>query len=181
MTFRRANSGVGRSLGFSPNRRLTLPIEGASSIARSLTGFVLAVGGFAPRGNVLVVDEPEMNAHPAAQLAIVEILTMLVRGGNHVIATTHSPYVIDHLNNLIAASELSADRQSEVAKRFALGSPEAFLPRSMVSAFEMTTKGIVRDLMDPQRGRLSARTFGDVSSRIENLYSDLLEPGENEH
>jgi hypothetical protein len=166
---------IGQRLVFSAANHITLPMQAASSMVRSLSGLALAIQNFYGSRNVLVIDEPEMNAHPSAQLGLVELLGALANQGNFVIATTHSPYVIEHFNNLIAAGELQGASRKRAAGKFTLNMEESFLNWDMVSAYELSPKGEVTDLMDLDRQRISTNTFGDVSSQLENLYSQLLE------
>jgi predicted ATPase len=167
-------TGEAKRLAFSPNTRVSLPIQASSSMVRSLAGFAIAIEQFGPGRNVLVIDEPEMNAHPAAQLAIVEIIATLANLGNYVIATTHSPYVVDHFNNLLAADELEKSKRGRAQAKFIFRSDKSFLSADKVSAYELSDKGIVKDLVDRQRSRIATTTFGDVSSKLENLYNDIL-------
>jgi hypothetical protein len=169
---------AGDRLIFSPLKNISLPIQAASSIVRSLTGFAIALQQLYFQRNVIVIDEPEMNAHPSAQLSIVEILGTLANLGNYVIATTHSPYVIDHFNNLLAAGALEPKAKKLAADRFTLKMEESFLTPDMVSAYELSSDGKVKELMDPTRNRIASTIFGNVSSVLENLYSDLLEMGQ---
>jgi len=81
----------------------------------------------------LIIDEPEINLHPAAQVEIIEFLAMLVWGGLHVILTTHSPYIVAHLANLIQASQ-RPDRE-KIKERFYLERTEAFIAQEQVSVY----------------------------------------------
>ena len=164
-----------KALTFAPKKGLSLPIQAASSMVRSLAGFAIAIQDFARGTNVLVIDEPEMNAHPRAQLAIVEMMAILANLGNIVIATTHSPYVVDHFNNLLAAGELKKNQQQGATKKFALKTSSAFLTSDSVAAYELSKDGIVRNLISSQRNRIATTTFGNVSDTLENVYGDLLE------
>jgi hypothetical protein len=167
-------TGQAKRLAFSPTTRVSLPIQASSSMVRSLAGFAIALEQFGRGRNVLVIDEPEMNAHPSAQLAIVEIISTLANLGNYVIATTHSPYVVDHFNNLLAADELDKKERGRAQTKFIFRSDKSFLSAEKVAAYELSAKGIVKDLVDRDRGRIATTTFGDVSSKMENLYNEIL-------
>jgi hypothetical protein len=82
--------------------------------------------------------------------------------------------VVDHVNNLLAAGELKANQKKKAAHEFALKMADSFLDPSSVSAYEFSPKGLVRNIMDANRKRIATTTFGDVSSSLENLYSDLI-------
>ena len=73
------------------------------------------------RGHLLYVEEPEAHLFPTAQTALVEMfaqMTSRVKSKNNenttrIILTTHSPYVLAKINNLIKAGSLSAKLSAE--------------------------------------------------------------------
>lgn len=169
-----AQAGPGWQAVYEPKQAsFTLPIQAASSLVRAMAGLDLILEENLGRGDVLLIDEVEMNAHPATQLALVELLCTLVHEGVYVIMTSHSPYVVDHLNNLMLASTLPAETQERFRERFSLGTTDAFLPPDKVSAYLFERGGHVQDIMDREAGRISWTTFAEVSDQLSNLYADL--------
>ena len=77
------------------NTKLEMPI--VSSMVKELAPLVLCLRYLVEPNELLIIDEPEMNLHPAAQVEIAEFLAMLVNAGLHVLITTHSPCIVDHL------------------------------------------------------------------------------------
>jgi predicted ATPase len=165
----------GPRLVFNPTKTISLPIQATSSMVRSLASLLFMGPRLFQSGSALIIDEPEMNAHPSAQLAIIEFLAALANRGNYIVVTTHSPYIVDHVNNLLAAGELRGIRKKKATQKFALGLEESFLAPDVVSAYEFLANGSVRSLLDKKRHRITTTTFGDVSSALENLYSELIE------
>jgi predicted ATPase len=156
-----------------------LPLSAASSFAKSLAALSLRVASpvRANQPTVLVIDEPEMNAHPRAQLAIIELLAVLANRGHYVIVTTHSPYIIDHLNNLVTAYGLNSTNQTSAAKKFVLKDRQSFLSPTSVAAWEVGADGTLHNLARAD-GTISGASLGQTSSMIENLHADLVELGE---
>lgn len=155
-----------------------LPIRAASSLVRTLAGFSLYLSRFAAPGDVLLIDELEMNAHPEAQLALTELMALLVHHGIRVVFTTHSPYVLDHINNLMEASRVPVNKREEAAKRFVLKTPDAFIPTERVAAYAFEEKGgkvVVRNAIRDDYKIISGSTFGDASDMALNTYSEMLE------
>ncbi|AUX27923.1 uncharacterized protein SOCEGT47_085230 [Sorangium cellulosum] len=166
--------GAGPSFLFGGSPDTELPIHAASSLVRALAGLDVYLKHLASPGDLLVIDEPEMNAHPAAQLAITELLALLVNKGIRVVFTTHSPYVLDHVNNLIEASRVSAGRRDEIAARLKLGSAAAFLDPGGVAAYLFDDHGVVRSIYDAAERSIDWRTFSAVTDEAGNLYSHIL-------
>ena len=152
----------------------------ASSVVKSLAALALYLKTTAEKGDFVVIDEPEMNAHPESQLAIAELLAMMVNRGINVLITTHSPYIVDHLNNLTEASKLPADRRESVVKRLKLGSEEAILPPESVATYLFDTNGKVTDIYNRDEGIIDWGTFGGESDWVGNLYADILTAGSPE-
>ncbi len=116
-----------------------------------------------------------MNAQPAAQLALVELLALLVNRGIRVVATTHSPYVVDHLHNLLEAGQLPAERKAEAAALFKLKTTDAFLDWSRVAVFEFTDSGEVKSAVDAERKTIDWATFSNETDYESNLFGKLLQ------
>jgi hypothetical protein len=162
-----------------------VPLNAAASLSRAVAGLSIYLERFFRADDVLIIDELEMNAHPQAQVALTEFIAALVNAGVRVVFTTHSPYVVDHLNNLMEASRVPAERQGELAGKFALGSPSCFISPEKVAvhAFLEASPGgevVVREALNRQTGLIDWSTFSGVSERITNLYSDILRTSEGE-
>lgn len=165
--------------GRSPHLRfrtknLDLPIHSTHSLARSLGGLDLYLRESAMPGDFVFIDEPEMNAHPRTQLVIAEFIALMVNAGLRVVATTHSPYIIDHLHNLIEAGRLAPDQQARFADRFELGTTDAYLSPDLVSAYHFDRGGVVTDVFDRDDVAIDWDIYGAESDDIANLYSELL-------
>lgn len=176
--FRDGNTPL--SLAYAGSGEPHLTIHAASSLVRALAGLDVYLKYIGGRGDLIVIDEPEMNAHPEAQLAITELLGVLVNVGIHVVVTTHSPYVAEHVGNLVEAAHLPQAKQDRIASRFKLGTKEAFVPAEKVSVYLFGEDGRVRDVFDRERRNIDLSTFGTTSDRVDNLFSDVLEEARRE-
>ncbi|MCX6583294.1 MAG: AAA family ATPase [Candidatus Aminicenantes bacterium] len=58
---------------------------------------ILLLNGFISRKSLLVIDEPETHMHPQWQTRFAEVLVKLVKEGNPILLTSHSPYLIEAL------------------------------------------------------------------------------------
>lgn len=76
----------------------------ASSTARTLFGLDLYIKYKIKKGDLLVIDEPELNLHPDNQRKIARVIAKLVNRGVNVLISTHSDYIIKEFNNLIMLS-----------------------------------------------------------------------------
>jgi len=145
---------------------VVLHTTSASSMVRELAPMALYLQRVAEPGQLLVVDEPEMNLHPEAQAKLVELLCMLANAGIKVLITTHSPYLVDHLANLVKAA--AAPDPRAIADLFFLRDQSAFIPADHVSVYEFAD-GSARSIID-ELGEIDWGTFGRVSDRISEIY-----------
>lgn len=162
-----------------------VPLQAAASLSRAVAGLSIYIERFFRPDDVLIIDELEMNAHPQAQVTLTEFIAALVNAGVRVVLTTHSPYVVDHLNNLMEASRAPAEKREELARKFALGTPSSFISPEKVAvhAFqEESPEGAVtvREVLNRQTGLIDWSTFSKVSEHITNLYSDILRASEGD-
>jgi AAA15 family ATPase/GTPase len=56
-------------------------------------------------GDILIIDEPELNLHPEKQCQIARLLARLVNAGIKIFITTHSDFLIRELNALIMLNQ----------------------------------------------------------------------------
>jgi ABC-type multidrug transport system ATPase subunit len=83
------------------NKKLKLSLTESSSAIRSLLDLGFYLRHQAAVGDLLMIDEPELNLHPDNQRRIARLLARLVNLGIKVFITTHSDYIIKELNTLI--------------------------------------------------------------------------------
>lgn len=81
--------------------RIDLTMIESSSAVRSLLDIGFYLRHVVRKGDLLMVDEPELNLHPANQRRIARLFASLVNLGVRVFITTHSDYIIKELNTLI--------------------------------------------------------------------------------
>ncbi len=86
------------------NKVAKLTLNEASSSVRALLDLSFYLHYLAKPGQLLVIDEPELNLHPKSQRKIARLLVMLIKIGVKVFVATHSDYIIKELNTLIMLS-----------------------------------------------------------------------------
>jgi predicted ATPase len=145
-------------------------IHGASSGVKSLSALILYLERSNP-DQILLIDEPEMNLHPRAQLRLVEALTMAVNMGLQVLITTHSPFIVDHLNNLILGSNLTTTYKDKFSE---IGIPEqSFISKDSVSVHLFKEDGSTTPILDRETGVIDWSTFSKVAVELEDSYDRL--------
>jgi hypothetical protein len=108
-------------------KKVRLSMDGSSSAVRSLLDIGFYLKHEARKGDLLMIDEPELNLHPENQRRVARLIARLINIGIKVYITTHSDYIVKELNTLIM---LNHDRPH--LKRIA--EEEGYLPTELISA-----------------------------------------------
>jgi predicted ATPase len=82
-------------------KSVKLSMDESSSAVRSLLDIGFYLRHEAQPGDLLMVDEPELNLHPENQRRVARLFARLVNIGIKVFITTHSDYIVKELNTLI--------------------------------------------------------------------------------
>lgn len=83
------------------NKRTKLTMDESSSSVRSLLDIIFYLKHKAQKGDLLIIDEPELNLHPENQRSLARLIAQIVNFGIKVFITTHSDYIVKELNTLI--------------------------------------------------------------------------------
>ena len=93
-------------LHFKPNNsKIKLTMDESSSSVRSLLDIGFYLRHIAEKGDLLIVDEPELNLHPINQRRVARLFAHLINIGIRVFITTHSDYIVKELNTLIMLND----------------------------------------------------------------------------
>lgn len=60
-----------------------------------------------------IIEEPESHLFPDAQKKIVQFISAVKNNGNQILVTTHSPYILGELNNLLYANHICGQVKEE--------------------------------------------------------------------
>ena len=166
----------GKEIKVLVKKGLEIDIYNASSSIKQLAPLLLYLRYRASKGDFLVIDEPEMNLHPESQAKLLEALSILVNLGVRILLTTHSPYVMAHLNNLVNGNHENPEILKRQSSSLYLQDERAFLPIDKVSAYEMKDNKLV-SLNDPDYG-IRWDTLSDVAVDIQQKFFEIYEAGQ---
>jgi hypothetical protein len=167
-----------RTFGFTGRSGPMIQMNASASFVRSLAGLDLYLRTV-PNQDVIVIDEPEMNAHPEAQIKLVELFAIMANEGRHVIVTTHSPYFVDHLNNLIQGAALPPEKRAELAQHLKLQDADAFISADKAAAYVFSEDGVVRNLVSD--GVIDVGGFASETDYLSDFYGKISIAGNQEH
>ena len=182
--------GSNGTLYFKPaGARRRLAMDESSSAVRSLLDIGFYLRHVAKRGDLLMVDEPELNLHPENQRRIARLFARLINLGIRVFVTTHSDYIVKELNTLIM---LNHDRPAlrRIAKEEGYGTEEllsadrvrVYVAEKAPTMLKNKTRGIefqtlVPAPVDPQMG-IEARSFDETINKMNKIQEAIVWGGD---
>lgn len=148
------------NIQFTPKRSdSSLSLHLGSSTVKSLFGLWLYLENISQVGDVLMIDEPELNLHPAHQRIMANIVARLVNSETKVLITTHSDYFVRQINNLLMLGN-GGDKGRESASRHKYPA-DHLLVSAQVGAYLFKGGTVTPMEIDDSEGIL-ADTFDDV-------------------
>ncbi len=180
-------AGSDDTIYFRPaRRRLRLTMDESSSAARSLLDIGFFLRHVAAPGQILMVDEPELNLHPENQRRMARLLARLVNVGIKVFVTTHSDYIIRELNTLIMLNHekphlkrIARDNGYQVAELISSDQVRVYMAQEDLMPLEKGQKRRRRGHMlvpadvDPQLG-IEASSFDKTIDHMNNILEDIV-------
>lgn len=118
-----------------------------------------------------IIEEPESNLFPESQKAVSEFIAFIKNAGNCMLVTTHSPYILGSLNNLLYPANIPPKAWEEAEKvidrRF-------WINRKTFNALFVQDGGIISG-MDDELMIIDNEKIDEISGVINNEYDRLFE------
>ena len=123
----------------------------------------------------IVIEEPEAHLFPEAQKNIISLITLLANvNDNQVFITTHSPYLLTSLNNLVYAYQVGQKHPEKVSK---IVDKQLWLNPEKLQAYFVggkDNKGKIRSIIDPDLKIIQAEEIDGASRMINQEFDQLF-------
>ncbi len=119
-----------------------------------------------------IIEEPESHLFPEAQKAITELISIAKNDKNKVLITTHSPYILGSINNLLYADKIGKSKNKEMVEE--LVSPHMWLSHSVMGAYYLAN-GVLENILDEEYQDINHDVIDGVSSVINETYEKLTD------
>jgi len=119
----------------------------------------------------IVIEEPEAHLFPKAQRDILRAISLFVnRGNNQCIITTHSPYLVSSMNNLLYSKHIhnTYGRENDIIEK------EFWIDPSSVLALFLSD-GTIKNLLDDETKLLSSSSLDAISDTNSDEFEKLYE------
>jgi len=121
---------------------------------------------------IYIIEEPEMNLFPEKQNALINYIVGKINSlDDGLFLTTHSPYILSSLNNLLYSYKIGKNNELAVNN---IINQKYWIDTENISAFILNDQGFAEDLMDYEIGQLMAEKIDEVSQVINNKFDQLL-------
>lgn len=119
----------------------------------------------------IVIEEPEAHLYPEAQQQMVHLIALLGNvSQNQIVITTHSPYILSSLNNLLYAHRIGNDKPEQTG---AVVEPKLWLDPARTDAF-FVSDGVAQDIKDQETGLIRAEMIDSASEDINRTFESLF-------
>jgi len=154
----------------SSGQQETLPLAVILSVLPSIASKL---------GKSVYIEEPEAHLFPEAQRKIVELIAItfnLQHEKLQFVITTHSPYVLTAINNLLQGGLYYAANKDELFEEHHLLPQFKTLSPGSLNAYGFE-KGKCTSIIDPETGLIDARIIDSVSDSLAHEFDQLISIG----
>ena len=111
-----------------------------------------------------IVEEPEQNLYPSSQIEVAKFLISCLNENvrNSLLITTHSPFILSTLNNLLYASKINSKKFENQYK----------IDANVCSAF-LVQNGKIIDIFDRENQIIDTTVIDDCATLLNQQFDDL--------
>jgi hypothetical protein len=123
---------------------------------------------------LFVIEEPELNLYPTIQHQLVEtIIEQCQKRNDNLIITTHSPYILSTLDNLLKSGVITSENPGLAAE------VEKIIPKSKWIQFEQICcyyfdNGSAMDILNYEHRAIDTNSLDDISIHLASINDKLL-------
>lgn len=147
-----------------------IPMYFSSSATKSLVELYFYIKHSAVKGDLLIIDEPELNLHPDNHRKITRLLAHLSNKGIDVFITTHSDYMIKEFNNLIRLKHKITDKD-KIIKKYGYKEDDILNYTKITSYINNTGDLAVAPIDDMG---MKVETFDEVLNELSSSMDDIF-------
>ena len=126
--------------------------------------------------NLVIIEEPELNCFPALQKKTIQYIIncLYIRNGDffsRTLITTHSPYILTSLNNLMYAYQAGLNYESEINK---IVDKKYWVNPFDVSAYLMLPNGECESILD-REGLIKTEKIDGISGILNKEFNEMFD------
>ncbi len=118
-----------------------------------------------------IIEEPESHLFPETQKKIIQFISAVKNNGNRMLVTTHSPYILGELNNLLYANNISGkvpkDKLSQIVNEY-----QWILYSDFMAHF--LSRGKVECCLDSEFQSIKNEVIDGAADEINQEFDDMV-------
>lgn len=118
-----------------------------------------------------IIEEPESHLFPNAQKLITEYISLAKNNGSKILLTTHSPYILGTINNLLYANKISSKVKQEKLEKII--DKKEWIAFDKFAAYYLE-KGTVNTCTDEEFESINNEVIDDVSDVINEDFDKMI-------
>ncbi|MBO6306025.1 MAG: ATP-binding protein [Paludibacteraceae bacterium] len=128
-----------------------------------------------------IIEEPELNLFPTLQVDLVNnLVAQLNQTKANLLITTHSPYILSVLDNLIYANDVyqkakAADNKEQIQRIEKLVKPSMLINYDEVAAYLCKDDGVVERMNDDEMRNTGAYALDKASTITSHIFNELMD------
>ena len=119
-----------------------------------------------------IIEEPESHLFPNAQKLIAEFISLAKNGGNKILLTTHSPYILGSINNMLYANRISAKVDKAALEN--IMNPLKWIEFEKIAAYYVEN-GKIRSCLDEEFEAIDNAVIDGASDEINMDYEKMAD------
>lgn len=123
-----------------------------------------------PKQSLFIIEEPESHLFPESQKYITELIALVSNCGHTVVLTTHSPYVLGTLNNLLYSYDVGKQNFDGTSKII----PQSFWLNYDKFDSWFVKNGFIENCMDAEIHMIQNEKIDEISKVINSDFDELL-------
>lgn len=133
---------------------------------------------------MLVIEEPELNLFPTTQYLLIDWIMSKMKQSNSgsIVITTHSPYILSVIDNLILAQDITVKKRNRntFLKVKELIPSMGLIKFGEVSSYFFNSNGHVIDIRDIESRTIGAEYIDEASNKLGYIFDELCKIDQDE-
>ncbi|QKK96315.1 AAA family ATPase [Pseudomonas sp. 13159349] len=128
-------------------------------------------------GDMYFIEEPEAHLFPTAQNKVISLLSKIQdHANNSYFITSHSPYILSAINNLILANDTISNGNMSLEDFVELNGPSSPISFEDTAAYTILD-GVSTPIADPEYRMIGADLLDDISEHFEHVMNKMISSG----
>jgi len=147
---------------------------------------ILSIFPFFPANHLFLIEEPEAHLFPTSQKSIVTLISLIfnvTQKRHSFFITTHSPYILTALNNLIQAKNVrdaletkakDEGKKVDYDRLFSIVPDNQMIDIDDVAAYTLQD-GELQNIINPENKIIDTNIIDEVSNQFSQTFEQLLD------